>query len=202
MPTPELRIEARYQGDTAPLWTLTLPFDIRQKSRLRVALDSGQEVAIQLERGTQLQHGDLLLTTCGKVVQVKGAPEDLSCVQSADVLTLTRAAYHLGNRHVALQIESGRLLYQHDHVLDAMLVQLGLDVTRVQRPFEPESGAYGTGHAHAVSGHSHGHGGHASLAQARSHGRVHADSPIAAAVRGSAAGTQPEPATPALRPKP
>lgn len=166
-----LRIEHRHPEQSEATLTLTLPFDQRQKSRLRARLDSGEEVAIQLERGSQLSHGERLQTTCGKVVLVQGAKERLSSVQSTDLHALTRAAYHLGNRHVALQIRAGCLHYLHDHVLDAMLRQLGLEVTIVEQPFEPESGAYGTGHAHAV--HSHGH----------SHARVHANSPVVGVVR-------------------
>jgi urease accessory protein len=87
-------------------------------------------------------------------VQVQAAPETLSRVVCDDPLLLARACYHLGNRHVALQIEPGRLSYQHDHVLDAMVAGLGLTVTLAQAPFEPEAGAYG-GHDPA---HHHAHG--------------------------------------------
>jgi urease accessory protein len=159
-----LRIELRHRAGQRPSHVLTLPFDKRQKSRLRAVLDSGHSVSIQLERGTHLAHGDLLETTDGQVIEVRGASETLSRVGSADPLLLARAAYHLGNRHVAVEIRGAELFYQHDHVLDGMLRQLGLEVSTVERTFEPEAGAYGSGHAHAVrsDGHGHGHGhGHA-----------------------------------------
>jgi urease accessory protein len=133
---------------------LTLPLESRTRSRLRVVLDDGREAGLFLPRGVSLRHGDLLRSEEGLVVVVQAAPETLSRVLCDDPLLLARACYHLGNRHVALQIEPGRLSYLHDHVLDAMVAGLGLSVTVEQAPFEPEAGAYG-GHDHA---HSHAHG--------------------------------------------
>ncbi len=151
-------IDQRYSGDAAPTLTLTLPFDKRQKSRFRDRLDDGSEVTVTLERGSSLLEGDLLQTTEGCVVRVVAAEESLSVARSTDALTLCRAAYHLGNRHMPLQITPTELCYQHDHVLDEMVRHLGLQVTTEQRPFEPEPGAYGSGHAHVGGGHGHGKG--------------------------------------------
>ena len=137
----------------APDDSVTLIFELRAKSRQRVRLDSGEEAAITLARGSQLFPGDLLVSDCGKIVEVKAGSEKLSVVKSNDLLQLTRASYHLGNRHVALQINRNELRYLHDHVLDEMIQGLGLSVQIAQLPFMPESGAYGE-HAH-VSGHSH-----------------------------------------------
>lgn len=136
--------------------SLTLPLESRSRSRLRVILDDGREAGLFLPRGASLRHGDLLRSEEGLVVEVHAAAETLSRVRCDDPLLLARACYHLGNRHVALQIEPGRLSYQHDHVLDAMVTGLGLQVTLEQAPFEPEAGAYG-GHSHA-HGHEHGRG--------------------------------------------
>ncbi|MCP5142536.1 MAG: urease accessory protein UreE [Chromatiales bacterium] len=127
--------------------TLTLTMEQRVKSRLRVTLDDGRGAGVFLPRGGVLRDGDLLGGE-GLVVLVKAAPESVSTVRSDDPLRLTRAAYHLGNRHVALQIETGLLRYQHDHVLDDMVRGLGLEVVVEQAPFEPEPGAYGGGHHH------------------------------------------------------
>jgi len=127
---------------------LILPFELRCKSRLRTTLDDGSEVGIFLPRGTVLRHGDCLLASDGRIVQVEAATEAVSTAFTDDQLLLTRAAYHLGNRHVALQIGPGWLLYQHDHVLDEMVEQLGLTVNTEHAPFEPEAGAYGGGHNH------------------------------------------------------
>ncbi|MEJ2590076.1 MAG: urease accessory protein UreE [Candidatus Thiodiazotropha sp.] len=135
---------------------LTLPLESRTRSRLRVVLDDGREAGLFLPRGATLRHGDLLRSDEGLVVRVQAAPETLSQVVCDDPLLLARACYHLGNRHVALQIEPGRLSYLHDHVLDAMVAGLGLTVTLAQAPFEPEAGAYGS-HGHD-SAHRHAHG--------------------------------------------
>lgn len=136
---------------------LVLPFQLRTKSRLRTALENGEEVGIVLNRGSVLRDGDLLLADDGRVVKVVAAAEVVSTVTSADALALARAAYHLGNRHVALQIDQQRLRYQHDHVLDDMIRGLGLQVTVEEAPFEPEAGAYG-GHSHLSPHGSHAHG--------------------------------------------
>jgi urease accessory protein len=137
---------------------LLLPFGERSKSRSRQFLDNGEEVGLFLERGSVLRDGDLLLSDDGRVVEVQAAPESVSTVHSDNTLMLARACYHLGNRHVALQIGTGWLRYQHDHVLDDMLRGFGLEVRVELAPFEPEGGAY-VSHAHANShSHSHSHG--------------------------------------------
>jgi urease accessory protein len=140
---------------------LVLPFDLRSRSRFRAHLLGGEEVGVILERGQVLRGGDLLLAEDGRVIEIGAAPETLSSVHSANLRILARAAYHLGNRHVTLQIGDGWLRYRHDHVLDEMLQGLGLAVSVEQAPFEPEAGAYHTGgHSHgheADHGHGHGH---------------------------------------------
>lgn len=152
-----LQVEKHYHGSIQATERLTLPFDLRQKSRLRCHLDSGEEVGLLLERGTVLRGGDLLQADDGRIIAVIAAPELLSVVASADALRLARAAYHLGNRHVALQIRASVLSFLHDHVLDDMLRGLGLAVRVETLPFEPEGGAYGR-HEHAQHGaHSHTH---------------------------------------------
>jgi urease accessory protein len=154
--------------------TLTLPFDVRQKSRFRTKLDSGRELFVQLPRGSHVHDGTLLKTSEGLVIRVRAAAETLSVVETADPLLLARAAYHLGNRHVPLQVELGRLSYLHDHVLDDMLHQLGLHVIVREGPFQPEHGAYGGGHAtgggQGHGGHGHGHGEHGHGHDGHDHG--------------------------------
>jgi urease accessory protein len=123
-------------------------------------LDDGREAGILLPRGEVLRDGDLLTGDDGLVVRIAAAPERLSRAQSDDPLLLARACYHLGNRHVALQIEPGRLSWLHDHVLDDMVRGLGLDVSNIEAPFEPEPGAYGGGSRHGHPHHGHPHHGH------------------------------------------
>lgn len=134
--------------------SVTLTFDQRQRRRLRVLLADGREAGILLERAEGLRDGDCLASEDGLVVAVRAAAESLSCAPCEDPLRLARACYHLGNRHVALQIGPGGLCYLHDHVLDDLVLGLGLAVTREQAPFEPEPGAYAGAQAH---GHHHEH---------------------------------------------
>lgn len=137
--------------------TLILSYERRIKSRLRTILDDGREVGVILPRGNVLLNGDRLCTEDGLVVEVVAADESVSTAQSDQSRLLALACYHLGNRHMPLQIGDGWVRYQHDHVLDEMLLQLGLSVMSEQAPFEPESGAYG---GHAFQGGDHGHGHH------------------------------------------
>lgn len=146
-----LEITERLAASARADASLTLPFELRQKSRLRARLDSGEEVGLFLPRGTVLRQGDLLRAENGLIVRIEAAPEAVSTALTDDPLVLARTCYHLGNRHVPLQIEANRLRYRHDPVLDKMVRELGLAVVCEQAPFEPEAGAY-AGH-----GHSHGH---------------------------------------------
>ncbi len=153
MTTPVLEeIAACSIGESA---TLTLDYAARQRCRRRVRLDSGAEVGLNLPRGTVLRDGDCLRGG-GMTVRVRAAEESVSIVRAAPQ-ALLRAAYHLGNRHVAVQIADGWIAYLHDHVLDDMLRGLGLGVETALRPFEPEGGAYPGGHAHTDAGHAHPH---------------------------------------------
>jgi urease accessory protein len=136
---------------------LTLPFELRQKSRLRAQLDNGEEVGLMLPRGTVLRGGDCLRTEDGLVIQVQAAPESVSTAFTSDPRSLAAACYHLGNRHVALEIGDTWLRYLHDHVLDEMVRALGLRVLHEVAPFEPEGGAYESAHSH---GHAHDHAQH------------------------------------------
>jgi len=128
--------------------TLVLPFDLRCKSRLRTRLASGEEIGVFLPPGTVLRGGTRLQANDGRIVEVVAADEPLIEVRAADALLLARAAYHLGNRHVAVQLAEEWLRLQPDHVLTQMLLGLGMRVRELQAPFEPEAGAYSPGHQH------------------------------------------------------
>ncbi len=149
---------------------LVLPFDLRQRSRLLATLDSGEEIGLTLPRGTVLRGGDRLQASDGRVVEVVAAPEQVSIVRTGDARQLARAAYHLGNRHIAVQVLHDSLRFLRDHVLDDMLRGQGLHVEADVLPFEPEGGAYSSHHAHGQGhGHHHGHGTHGD----HHHGPVH-----------------------------
>lgn len=132
---------------------LVLSFQQRQKSRLKAILASGEEIGLILPRGTVLKEGDLVSTEQGDLIQIVAAAETVSTIQADDAHLLLRIAYHLGNRHVPLQVESTWLRYAHDHVLDDMVTLLGGHVSVDQAPLQPEKGAYGGGHKH----HDHEH---------------------------------------------
>jgi len=146
-----IRFEKKVETGS-PDTSVTLERDLREKSRLKVTLDDGRKGGLFFAKGTSFQNGDLIISDDGDVlVEVKAAPETVSMVYCDDPLLLAKACYHLGNRHVPLQINASVLCYQHDHVLDEMLRGLGLEVTTEQAPFEPESGAYSN------ASHSHSH---------------------------------------------
>lgn len=128
---------------------LVLPFEERQKSRLRTRLRSGEEIGLFLERGLVLRGGDCLVADDGRVVRIVAAAEALLEVRCADPEALARAAYHLGNRHCPVAIGPGWLRFAADHVLAEMLLGLGLATVAVSAPFEPEAGAYAAGHHHS-----------------------------------------------------
>ncbi|WP_150680382.1 urease accessory protein UreE [Pandoraea pneumonica] len=170
---------------------LVLPFDARGKSRLRATLETGEEVALFLPRGTVLRGGDVLVADDGGMIRVEAAPETVLLVTAATPLALTRAAYHLGNRHTPVEVGDGYLKLEFDSVLRDMLLRLDVDVAEALMPFEPEAGAYGGGHKHGHDatfaedyalaqqvfhehhGHSHGHVHGPDCGHDHSHGHVH-----------------------------
>ena len=152
--------------------SVALAYDERKRSRLKVKLASGAEAGIFLERGDYLQDGDKLQAEeDSAIVEIRAAPEKLIEAIAHSPLLFARAAYHLGNRHVPVQIlpteSGGKLRFQTDHVLAEMVKDLGCTVSETEAPFQPESGAYGGGHQHAGEGetdlHNPGHGPHRSV---------------------------------------
>jgi urease accessory protein len=143
------RLERR-APDVPVAGRLVLPFELRQKSRQRARLESGEEVALLLPRGEVLRGGDCVAGDDGRVFEVVAAPEKLLHIETE---ALARAAYHLGNRHVPVQVGKDFLRIAEDHVLKEMLRKLGARITRVEAPFEPEAGAYGGSHRHDEMGH-------------------------------------------------
>ena len=152
----ELVTTATTQSPTTKGETLSvvLTFEERKKSRHKTTTECGKEFGWFLERGIVLTDGDVLKTKTAELIKVIAAKESVSEVHSDSAHALMRAAYHLGNRHVPLQVEPKLLRYQHDHVLDDMVRGLGLKVAPAQSPFQPENGAYSGGNSHS---HSHHH---------------------------------------------
>ena len=146
-----LLFESLASADSVAGDRLVLAFETRCKSRLRARLASGEDCGLFLPRGTVMRGGDKLLGSDGRIAEVVAAIEPLMEAASDDPLQLARVAYHLGNRHVAVQLLPATLRFARDHVLGEMVRGLGLPVVEIDAAFEPESGAYG---AHGGNGHS------------------------------------------------
>ena len=159
---------------------VALDWDVRQKSRIEATDSLGRALNVFLPRGTLLRGGDVLVAEDGSLVRVTAAPQPVlvvtHCTEHGTPFDLLRAAYHLGNRHVPLELQPDRLLLEPDHVLADMLRGQHLIVTEAHGAFEPEGGAYGAaagahaGHAHAKHDHGHDHGKHE---HGHDHGHAH-----------------------------
>jgi len=143
--------------------TIDLDWDVRQKSRFDATDSTGRQLGIFLPRGTVVRGGDVLVAEDGALIRVLAASQPVlritPCASHGSAFDLVRAAYHLGNRHVQIELRPDHLQIEPDHVLADMLRAMHLTVQALQAPFEPEGGAYaagghGPGHGH---GHSHGH---------------------------------------------
>ena len=161
---------------------VVLDWDTRQKSRFDADDSQGRALGVFLPRGTVVRGGDVLVTEDGSLVKVIAQPQAVmritTCAEHGSPFDLVRAAYHLGNRHVQIELTPEHLQIEPDHVLAEMLQKMHLDVTEMSAPFEPEGGAYAShashaGHQHAHAAHDHGHAhGHD---HGHDHGHGHGD---------------------------
>ncbi|MFN8954894.1 MAG: urease accessory protein UreE, partial [Burkholderiales bacterium] len=162
--------------------TLTLDWDTRQKSRFDATDNQGRALGVFLPRGAVVRGGDVLVAEDGSMMRVVAAPQPVlvitHCASHGTPFDLTRAAYHLGNRHVPIELQPDHLKIEPDHVLADMLRAMHLIVTENNLAFEPEGGAYAAGHGggHHHGGHDHDHG----HAHDHDHGHSHTDTPTAA----------------------
>ncbi|TXR53392.1 urease accessory protein UreE [Reinekea thalattae] len=127
---------------------VTLNHEQRERGRLKLVSDQGEEVRVFLERGKALLVGEYLRSRCGQIIQVRGATEAVAHASCEDWHTFSRACYHLGNRHTKVEVGDRWLRIKPDHVLEDMLHQIGLVVSLEQAVFNPENGAYAHGHHH------------------------------------------------------
>ncbi len=147
-----------------PAGQLEINFALRQKRQFAAKLRTGEEALVRLPRGPVLRGGDILRAGNGTLIEVIAAPEALLHIASNGPSELARLAYHLGNRHVAVEVGDGFLRIAEDSVLEQMLFGLGATVHRVVASFEPEAGAYAFGHRHGEEAnqpgriHEYGHG--------------------------------------------
>ena len=142
--------------------TVELDWDVRQKSRFDVTDSAGRSLGVFLPRGSVVRGGDVLVAEDGSLVRVLAAPQQVlritHCQAHGTPFDLIRAAYHLGNRHVPIELKPDHLQIEPDHVLADMLRAMHLIVQPVEQPFEPENGAYATGgHGHGAGHHDHDH---------------------------------------------
>ena len=161
--------------------TVSLDWDVRQKSRFQVADSSGRVLSVFLQRGHVVRGGDVLVAEDGSLVRVEAAPQALLritvCPQHGSPFDLTRAAYHLGNRHVPIELKPDHLKIEPDSVLADMLRSMHLIVNTVEESFEPEGGAYGAHHGGSGHSHDHGHDHDHAPADLKSHHQAHVHGP-------------------------
>jgi urease accessory protein len=164
--------------------TVELDWDVRQKSRFDCIDSAGRQLGVFLPRGTTVRGGDVLVAEDGSLVRIVAAPQTVlritHCTAHGSPYDLIRAAYHLGNRHVQIELKPNHLKIEPDHVLADMLRAMHLIVNTVSEPFEPEAGAYAQGghsHGHAhKDGHDHAHSdehGHDHAHKDHNHGHSH-----------------------------
>jgi urease accessory protein len=151
--------------------SVSLDWDVRQKSRFETTDSLGRTLGVFLSRGTVIRGGDVLVAEDGSLIQVNAAPQEVLRITACSIhgtpFDLTRAAYHLGNRHVPIELKPDHLKIEPDHVLAEMLRAMHMTVHKVNEAFEPEGGAYSS------AGHSHGHD-HAHHDHEHAHGHSHA----------------------------
>ena len=156
--------------------TLSLDWDTRSKSRFDAHDSTGRHIAVFLPRGTVLRGGDVLVAEDGSFLRIEAAPQPVlqvrACAEHGTPTDLMRAAYHLGNRHVQLEVQADCLQFEPDPVLADMLRRMHLIVGEAQAAFEPEAGAYGEGHGHGHA-HGHSHDGHHDHSHAHDHTHGH-----------------------------
>ena len=158
--------------------TVELDWDVRQKSRFDATDSQGRRLGVFLARGTVVRGGDVLVAEDGSMVRVIAAPQPVlvitPCADHGSPFDLVRAAYHLGNRHVQIELKPDHLKIEPDHVLADMLHAMHLEVREASAGFEPEGGAYATGQGHGhAHGHSHGHSNGHPHGNSLGHGHVH-----------------------------
>ena len=161
--------------------TVELDWDVRQKSRFDATDSQDRHLGVFLPRGTVVRGGDVLVAEDGSLVRVIAAPQPVlvitHCTEHGSAFDLTRAAYHLGNRHVPIELKPDHLKIEPDHVLADMLRAMHLEVRAAEEAFEPEGGAYGAhghgAHSHGSHSHSHSHGSHSHGAHGAHEGHDH-----------------------------
>lgn len=138
--------------------TLTLDHEDRNRRRVALKGDGGRDILLDLDKPTALNDGDAVKLEDGSLVLIRAAAQKLIEITAENPLRLMRVAWHIGNRHTPAEITTDAIYIEHDHVLAEMIRGQGCTMSEVERPFQPERGAYD--HDHANCGHDHGHHHH------------------------------------------
>ncbi|MFS2177083.1 urease accessory protein UreE [Rhizobium pisi] len=154
-----------------PTAQVKLPHDLRHLRRKLLHLENGEMVMLDLKDPVLFANGDLLVREDGELIEILAADEKLFEIRGRDRVHLVELAWHLGNRHLAAQIEEDRIVILRDHVIRAMLQGLGASVLEIDEPFQPARGAY---HSHGGHSHDHGHAAH-DHGHSHAHGNEHHD---------------------------
>jgi urease accessory protein len=156
------QVQGQHRWMHAAADTVVLDFDDRHRRRMAMTGTRGLEFLLDLENATALRGGDALVLEDGRLIEVVAAPEPLVEIRGVDPLHLVRVAWHLGNRHLPTQIMPKGLRIRRDHVIEAMVQGLGARIIEIEAPFDPEGGAYASGHAHVPETSAHGAHDHSS----------------------------------------
>jgi len=136
---------------------ILIDFDRRHRRRIVLATEAGQDILLDLPQAVRLRDGDGLLLDGSGIVLVQARPEPLLDIHTHDAAALVRIAWHLGNRHLPVQLLGAHLRIRRDHVIADMVRTLGGHVAEIEAPFDPEAGAYAGGHSHSHDDDDHAH---------------------------------------------
>lgn len=140
---------------------ILIDYDRRHRRRIVLKTETGQEILLDLPQATRLRDGDGLQLQSGAIIRVRARPEPLAEIHAHSEAELIRIAWHLGNRHLPVQLLRDKIRIRQDHVIEAMVEQLGGHIDRIEAPFDPEAGAYAGGHSHnhddEEEDHAHSH---------------------------------------------
>jgi len=161
MPRATSVIAATHRHDRPVVDTVILDYAQRNAQKVTVTGVKGGTIEIDLQQPARLRTDDLLVLDDGGLVEVVAAPEPLIEARAADIAALARLAWHLGDRHVPVQVLPNRIRARRDHAVEALLAALSVKLAIIEAPFDPEGGAYASSHGHDHHDHDHDHHGHA-----------------------------------------
>lgn len=174
MPRAFAVLAATHRHDRPVVDTVILDYAQRSAQKVSVTVVKGGAIEIDMDEPVRLRTDDLLVLDDGNLVEVVAAPEPLIEARAADVAGLARLAWHLGDRHVPVQMLANRIRAQRDPAIETLLKSLGVKLTMIEAPFEPEGGAYASSHGHSYDhDHAHDHAHEHDHDHGHAHGHKH-----------------------------